>query len=80
MARAETLVQPRASATMSRYRIVRDDGISDGIAGQVFKSYDAAYAVLERYYGDLCCSDDREFYRIAAEEGGEAERASGPDP
>ncbi|MCT0215824.1 hypothetical protein KQ298_05720 [Synechococcus sp. CS-1330] len=55
---------------MSRYLIRRDDGISDGIAGQVFDSYDAAYAVLERYYADICCSDDREYYRIvvAAEE------------
>jgi hypothetical protein len=49
---------------MSSYRICRDDGISDGIAGQVFDSYDAAYEVLERYYADVCCSDDREYYRI----------------
>ena len=44
--------------------IRRDDGISDGIAGTVFDSYDAAYAVLERYYAEVCCSDDREYYRI----------------
>jgi hypothetical protein len=44
--------------------IQRDDGVSDGIAGQQFDSYDAAHAVLERYYADLCCSDDREYYRI----------------
>ena len=49
---------------MSSCRICRDDGISDGIAGQVFDSYDAAYEVLERYYADVCCSDDREYYRI----------------
>ncbi len=49
---------------MSSYLIRRDDGISDGIAGQVFDSYDAAYAVVERYYADMCCSDDREYYRI----------------
>ena len=24
----------------------------------------AAYAVVERYYADVCCSDDREYYRI----------------
>jgi hypothetical protein len=30
----------------------------------VFDSYDAAYAVVERYYADICCSDDREYYRI----------------
>ena len=49
---------------MRSYRICRDDGFSDGIAGQVFDSYDAAYEVLERYYADICCSDDREYYRI----------------
>jgi hypothetical protein len=25
------------------------------------------YTVLERYYGDLCCSDDGEFYLIVEE-------------
>ena len=49
---------------MTSYLIRRDDGISDGIAGQVFDSYDAAYAVVERYYADVCCSDDREYYLI----------------
>ena len=49
---------------MGSYLIRRDDGISDDIAGQVFYSYDAAYAVVERYYADICCSDDREYYRI----------------
>jgi hypothetical protein len=49
---------------MRSYRICRDDDISEGIAGQVFDSYDAAYSVVERYYADTCCSDDREYYRI----------------
>ena len=53
---------------MSSYRIRRDDGISDGIAGQVFDSYDAAYGVVERYYADMCCSDDREYYRIVVDD------------
>ena len=44
--------------------IVRDDGGSDGIAGRSYASYDEAHAVLERYYADLCFSDDREYYRI----------------
>jgi len=35
------------------YRIERDDGQRDQIAGQCFSSYDEAYAVLERYYADL---------------------------
>ena len=52
---------------MTRYTIQRDDGVRDDIAGRVFVSYDEAYTVLERYYGDLCCSDDREFYRIVEE-------------
>ncbi len=47
-----------------QFRIERDDGLSDEIAGQCFASYDDAHAVLERYYADLCCSDEREYYRI----------------
>jgi len=54
---------------MTRYVILRDDGLSDAIAGQVFASYDEAYTVLERYYADICCSDDREVYRIEEEAG-----------
>ena len=52
---------------MTRYVIVRGDGLSDAIAGQVFASYDEAYTVLERYAADFCCSDERESYRIEAE-------------
>ena len=52
----------------TRYRIQRDDGQRDAIAGHCYASYDDAHAVLERYYGDLCCSDEREYYRIEAEE------------
>jgi hypothetical protein len=43
---------------------VRDDGAGDAFTRQRFASYDEAYDVLERYYGDLCCSDERIFYRI----------------
>lgn len=51
------------------FRIVLDDQDAtakskDPIAGQDFESYDAAYDVLERYYADLCCSDERSYYRI----------------
>jgi hypothetical protein len=53
-------------AVPTQYVIVRDDGSRDGIAGQQFSSYDEAYDVLERYYGDLCCSDEREYYRVVA--------------
>jgi hypothetical protein len=52
---------------MTRYVILRDDGLSDAIAGQMFASYDEAHIVLERYYADFCCSDERESYRIEAE-------------
>jgi hypothetical protein len=52
---------------MTRYVILRDDGLSDAIAGRMFASYDEAYTVLERYYADFCCSDERESYRIEAE-------------
>jgi hypothetical protein len=46
------------------FLIQRDDGLNDSIAGQRFGSYDDAHAELERYYADLCCSDDRLYYRI----------------
>ena len=52
---------------MTLYRITRDDGQRDDMAGKSFASYDEAHAVLERYYSDLCCSDEREYYRIVAE-------------
>ena len=55
------------SHPMTRYVILREDGISDAITGQVFASYDEAHIVLERYYADFCCSDERESYRIEAE-------------
>lgn len=46
------------------FQIQRDDGMRDDLAGQCFNSYDEAHQVLERYYADLCCSDDREYYHI----------------
>ena len=49
---------------MPSFRILRDDGSSDAITSQAFASYDEAHVVLERYYADLCCSDDRQYYRI----------------
>lgn len=53
-----------ASNGSTGFRITRDDGLSDQLAGRCFATYDEAYALLERYYADLCCSDDREYYRI----------------
>ncbi len=49
---------------MTRYRILRDDGVSDAITKRLYASYNEAHMELERYYADLCCSDDREYYRI----------------
>lgn len=52
---------------MTLYRIARDDGQLDDIAGTSFVSYNEVHAVLERYYSDLCCSDEREYYQIVAD-------------
>ena len=52
---------------MTRYRIQRDDGVSDAITNRLFPNYTEAHMELERYYADLCCSDDREYYRIEEE-------------
>ncbi|MCX5944305.1 MAG: hypothetical protein NTZ53_03145 [Cyanobacteria bacterium] len=46
------------------FQILRVDGLGDSFTGQSFANYDEAYAVLERYYADLYCSDDRQYYRI----------------
>ena len=64
-------MNPREQQVSSRFRILRDDGAVDGIAGCQYDTYEEAYAVLEAYYSDLCCSDEREYYRIvdAAEVG-----------
>ena len=49
---------------MTQYRIRRDDGVNDPITKRLYTSYNEAHQELERYYADLCCSDDREYYRI----------------
>ena len=45
-------------------RIVRDDGQQDAITRRCYSHYDEAYDVLERFYADLCCSDERIEYSI----------------
>tara|TARA_Y100001968_G_C19379165_1_gene729367 strand:- start:369 stop:560 length:192 start_codon:yes stop_codon:yes gene_type:complete len=51
-----------------RYEIKRDDGETDDITHQSFKSYDEAYDALANIYEDICCSDadynDRPYYEI----------------
>ena len=54
------------TGSLASHRIVRDDGIDDAITRLRFASYDEAYDELERFYGDLCCSDDRIEYLIQA--------------
>ena len=49
-------------------RIVRDDGVEDALTRRCFSSYDEAYDELERFYADLCCSDERIEYSIITAE------------
>ena len=51
-------------------RILRDDGVEDAMTSRVFSSYDEAYDVLEGFYADLCCSDERIEYSITMDETG----------
>ena len=48
------------------YRIVLDDLQEDSITKLRFANYDDAYDELERFYGDLCCSDERVEYSIVS--------------
>ena len=49
-------------------RVVRDDGLEDSLTRRVYNTYDEAYDELERFYADLCCSDDRVEYSITVAE------------
>ena len=39
------------------YKIIRIDGNEDKVTLQTFISYEDAYDLLEKIYGDICCSD-----------------------
>ena len=39
------------------YKIVRIDGKEDDLTSQAFSNYADAYDLLDKIYGDLCCSD-----------------------
>ena len=54
----------KLSVSVPLYRIVRDDLQEDAITKLRFSCYDKAYDELERFYGDLCCSDERIEYSI----------------
>ena len=50
------------------YKIIRIDGKEDKLTTQTFDKYSDAYDLLEKLYGDLCCSDadcgDMTYYDI----------------
>ena len=50
------------------YKIIRLDGKEDKITSYYFENFSDAYDLLEKIYGDLCCSDsdyeDRTYYDI----------------
>jgi len=52
-------------------KVIRDDGVDDDLTRRTFCSYDEAYDELERFYADLCCSDDRVEYSITVADSGE---------
>ena len=39
------------------YKIVRIDGKEDSVTSQTFSNYADAYDLLDKIYGDICCSD-----------------------
>ena len=40
-----------------KYKIVRIDGEEDDITSKRFLNYADAYDLLDKIYGDICCSD-----------------------
>ena len=47
------------------YRIIRIDGKEDNVTCQTFSNYRDAYDLLDKIYGDICCSDeDINYYDI----------------
>lgn len=55
------------SDRIQRVRVIRDDGIEDELTRRYYSTYDEAYDELERFYADLCCSDDRIEYSITVD-------------
>ena len=39
------------------YKIVRIDGKEDEVTSQNYSNYADAYDLLDKLYGDICCSD-----------------------
>ena len=50
------------------YKIVRIDGKEDDVTSQTFSNYEDAYDLLDKIYGEICCSDadyeDINYYHI----------------
>ena len=50
------------------YKIVRIDGKKDDVTSQTYSNYAEAYDLLDKIYGDICCSDadygDITYYNI----------------
>ena len=50
------------------YKIIRLDGKEDKITSYYFENYSEAYDLLEKIYGNLCCSgsdyEDTTYYDI----------------
>ena len=59
---------PRSTAVerdqLQVVKVVRDDGVEDALTRRCYATYGEAYDELDRFYGDLCCSDDRIEYSI----------------
>tara|TARA_B100000212_G_C27207910_1_gene461677 strand:+ start:321 stop:488 length:168 start_codon:yes stop_codon:yes gene_type:complete len=40
-----------------KFKIIRLDGKEDRLTTNIYESYDEAFKTLEKFLGDLCCSD-----------------------
>ena len=54
-----------------KYKIVRFDGKEDDFTSKIFSNYSDAYNLLDKLYGNICCSDadyeDITYYDIVEE-------------
>ena len=39
------------------YKIIRIDGKEDEVTTQTYSNYEDAYDLLDKLYGNICCSD-----------------------
>ena len=54
------------------YKIVRIDGKDDDVTSHTFSNYADAFDLLEKIYGEICCSDadyeDITYYNIVEDQ------------